>query len=184
MRGDGQVVVVEFNRMSVEVAPAFRLQNGQYWTCDTNNGGNYVLSDPIAEINHITEIDLQCNANLRPLIMFAKAWQSECSVPIKSFCLELVAAQFLLGWQHRLESYFYHDWMMRDFFNYLYYYANQTVVVPGTNKKIFLSNEWQSKALTAYKLAVEACYFERDDAVELAGGEWQKIFGTLIPRSA
>ena len=38
---------------------------------------------------------VECYANLRPLSRMLKAWQTYCSVPIKSFHLELVAAEFV-----------------------------------------------------------------------------------------
>jgi len=40
-----------------------------------------------------------------------KCWQGYCSVPIKSFWLELLAVQFLDSWKHRGESKTYYDWM-------------------------------------------------------------------------
>ena len=75
LRGDGQVVVVAFNRMSVEVVPAVLLDNGQYFICDTHDGGRYKTADPKAELTHITTVNENCNGNLRPLIMMLKAWQ-------------------------------------------------------------------------------------------------------------
>lgn len=50
MSGDGQIVLVRFGSYSVEVVPAFRLQNGRYWIRDTNNGGSYKQTDPRAEV--------------------------------------------------------------------------------------------------------------------------------------
>jgi tRNA nucleotidyltransferase (CCA-adding enzyme) len=64
MRGDGQVVMVRFNTVNVEVAPGFALQNGQYWICDTNNGGRYKATAPKAEIDHINTIHGANNYNL------------------------------------------------------------------------------------------------------------------------
>lgn len=183
LRGDGQVVVVGFNRMSVEVVPAFALQNGQYCICDTHNGGQYKTADPNAEINHISTLDNIYSNNLRPLIMMMKAWQSHCHVPMKSFWIELVAADFLQQYQYSKEGYFYYDWIMRDFFAYLYHRANQYVCVPGTWELIALGDGWQSRSETAYHRAVKACDYERKDYIYLAGEEWQKIFGKQIPWS-
>jgi hypothetical protein len=45
----------------------------------------------------------------------------------------------------------------------------------------WLGEDWVSKAETANGRAVKACDYEQDDFVILAGGEWQKIFGTRIP---
>ena len=112
-----------------------------------------------------------------------KAWQAWCSVPIKSFCLELLASEFIAQSPWRLKDWFYFDWIMRDFFAFLYHRANGTILVPGTFEVIALGDAWQSRTLSAYQRAVKACDFERDNYVTDAGDEWQKIFGSDIPRT-
>jgi hypothetical protein len=129
MSGDGQVVVVRFESYNVEVVPAFLLTNGRYWICDTNDGGRYKESDPWSEVNHINAVDQANNHNLRPLIRMMKAWQMNCSVPIKSFQVELLAADFIAQSPWRLQDYFWFDWIIRDFLLYLYHRANTFVVV-------------------------------------------------------
>lgn len=183
MRGDGQVVVVGFESFSVEVVPAFLLTNGRYWICRTENGGSYKETDPLAEMRYIESVDTACNHNLRPLIRMLKAWQAYCSVPIKSFQLELVAADFLRQSPWRQYDFFWFDWISRDFFAYLYHRANSFVVVPGTLENVGLGNEWQSRTETAYGRAEKACDYEKRNVVEAAGEEWQKIFGPQIPRT-
>ena len=95
MSGDGQAVLVRFETYNVEVVPAFELTNGRYWICNTRNGGSYKETNPWAEVSYIDAVDQANNRNLRPLIRMLKAWQGYCSVPIKSFQLELLAAYFL-----------------------------------------------------------------------------------------
>lgn len=112
-----------------------------------------------------------------------KAWQANCSVPIKSFELELLAADFLRQSPWRLNDFFYFDWIIRNFFAYLYHRANTFVMVPGTLERIFLGNEWQSRSATAYNRAVKACEHEETNRVEAAGEEWQKILGLQVPRT-
>lgn len=182
MRGDGQVVMVRFGSYSVEVAPAFLLKNGQYWICNTNDGGSYKLTDPQAEVQSIEAIDHACNRNLRPLIRMVKAWQDNYSVGIKSFQLELLAADFIQQSPWRLNDFFYFDWLVRDFFAYLYHRSNTSVTVPGTLERILLGDEWQSRSATAYDRAEKACHYEKINFVEEAGEEWQKLFGQQIPR--
>jgi hypothetical protein len=182
MRGDGQVVVVRFESYNVEVVPAFLLKNGRYWICDTNQGGRYKETDPWSEINHINSVDQSANSNLRPLIRMLKAWQEYCTVEIKPFQLELLAAAFLAQCPWRVYDYFWFDWITRDFFAYLYHRANTYVVVPGTQEEIFIGAAWQSRAESAYWRAVKACEHDKYNRVEAAGDEWQKIFGVQIPR--
>lgn len=182
MRGDGQVVIVGFSTFDVEVVPAFLLDNGRYWICNTHNGGCYTEADPQAEIAFVESVDKNNANNLRPITMMLKAWQATCNIPIKSFQLELVAAAFLQQSPWRLNGYYWYDWIFRDFFAYLWSKANTFVFVPGTNEPIYLGDEWRSRVETAYNRAYKACQYEYFDQVSLAGDEWQKIFGQQIPR--
>jgi hypothetical protein len=183
MSGDGQVVVVNFDSYSVEVVPAFKLTTpGRYLICDTRNGGSYKQTAPWDEVTHLEAIDMANARNVRPLIRMMKAWQAYCSVPIKSFHLELVASEFIAQSPWRLNDWFYFDWLTRDFFAFLYHRANHTVFVPGTSEALQLGSEWRSRAESAYCRAAKACDYERDNDVANAGAEWQKIFGSNIPQ--
>jgi hypothetical protein len=183
MSGDGQVVVVPFSSYGVEVVPAFLLQSGQYWICDTNNGGKYKVADPDAEIKKVKESNDATSGNTRDLIRMMKRWQQFCNVPLKSFLIELLAIEFLTTWEHRGKSTVYYDWMVRAFFNFLKNKSSwSSVTVPGTYETIYLGDaDWQSKTESAYNRAVKACDFEKDNMPYSAGEEWQKIFGADIP---
>ncbi|MBK9160389.1 MAG: nucleotidyltransferase [Nitrosomonadales bacterium] len=185
MSGDGQVVVVNFGSYCVEVVPAFALATeGRYWICDTHNGGLYKETAPWSEMGHLETADMTNAGNLRPLIRMLKAWQAYCSVPIKSFHLELLAAEFIAQSPWRLNSWFYFDWIIRDFFYFIYHRANGVVLVPGTFEIMSLGNDWQSRVESAYRRALKACSYEYDNRIIEAGDEWQKIFGTDIPRTS
>lgn len=183
MSGDGQVVVVNFGSYCVEIIPAFALiKQGRYCICDTHNGGSYKETAPWDEIDYISITDTASAGNVRPLIRMLKAWQARCSVPIESFHLELLAAEFIRRSPWRFQNWFYFDWIIRDFFAFLYYCANSTVYVPGTSEAIPLGDAWQSRAKSAYNNAVKACQHEYNNHVADAGDHWQNIFGTDIPR--
>ncbi len=181
MRADGQVIMVRFNTINVEVVPAFLLTTGKYWICDTNDGGKYKEFDAVAEIETMRTANNDTNGNARLLTKFMKAWQRECSVPLKSFWLELLAIDFLSTWQYKQSSPFFHDWMTRDFLKYLKDRKNSYIVVPGTYEYISLGDDWFSRAETAYDRAVKAEQYEYNDQIQTAGEEWQKIYGSLIP---
>lgn len=181
MRGDGQVVVVDFTSISVEIVPVFLLKNGQYYVCNTSNGGSYMTADPKAEAKRISDIHSDTNNNLRRVIRMLKAWQCYRNVPLKSFYIELLAADFLKTSEWRKQDYFYYDWIMRDFFKYLKTKANGIIIVPGTYEVIHLGDDWLGRCERAYDRSVEACDYEKDNYVALAGEKWQKIFGNQIP---
>jgi hypothetical protein len=183
MRGDGQVVVVNFNTVMVEVLPCFELQDGRYYICDTNGGGSWTTANPVAEISAIENGDQASYGNLRNLIRMAKIWKRECNVPLKSYVLEALARQFLAQSPYRQNSLFWYDWITRDFFIYLVSRANSWIAVPDGNV-VALGDDWKSRAESARDRALRACDHEVNDRIPEAGDEWQKIFGNWIPKHA
>lgn len=181
MRGDGQVVVVNFNTIKVEVVPVFRWNNDGAWLMpDTNNGGRWRIVYPDAEGVALDRADVVGNRNCRPLIQIAKSWKYHCNVPIKSFHLEQLVAEFLKNYAHRDRDYFYYDWFIRDFLYFLCGKRNALIYAPASNEMVDIGDAWYSRAATAYDRAVKACEYEREDYIVLAGEEWQKLFGARI----
>lgn len=181
MKGDGQVVVIPFDSYEVELVPAFTMGT-QYYICNTNSGGSYKTIDPDAEVAQIDATDKVTAGKGRDLIRMMKRWQECCNVPIKSFWIELLAIDFLRSWLHREKSTYWYDYLVRDFLEYLLGRENGSVVVPGIYEVIAIGNAWKSRAQTAYDRAVKACSLEPGEP-GAAGEEWQKIFGSDIPRA-
>lgn len=183
VRGAGPVVLAAFQSYNVEVVPAFSLlEKGTYWVCDTKNGGSYKITRPLHEIDNLNAAEERCNNNIRPLVRMLKAWQANCTVPIKSFVLELLAEEFLDQSQWRTKNNFYYDWITRDFFVYLVGKSNSLILAPSTFDSIWLGDNWKSKAETALARSIKACEFEMGNKMLEAGDEWQKIFGPDVPR--
>ncbi|MFZ5751357.1 MAG: SMODS domain-containing nucleotidyltransferase [Pseudomonadota bacterium] len=183
VRGDGPVVKVPFASYNVELVPAFLLKDGGYWVCMTNDGGQYKKADYDAEMKVVKDSNDLTKGNARNLVRMMKCWQGYCDVPLKSFWIELIAIEFLQTWEHRDKSSTYYDWMVRDFLKHLEGKVFGNVYAPGTYEQMYLGNAWLSKAQTARQRAEKACSLETDYPYT-AGEEWQKIFGTDIPKSA
>ncbi|WP_333630733.1 SMODS domain-containing nucleotidyltransferase [Agrobacterium cavarae] len=181
MRGDSQVVVVPFSSMPVEVSPGFVCNDGSIIVCDANDGGRYITSTARAEAAALDFIDTATNGNARRLARMAKQWQRHCDVPLKSFQLERLACEFLATYRYAQESVFYHDWMVRDFFISLLARANTYLIMPGTGERIWLGNDWLSRAQSAVRNASFACDYERVNNNYIAGLYWQDVFGQMIP---
>jgi hypothetical protein len=181
MRADGQVVVVPFNTIPIEIAPGFRCTDGSIIICDTNNGGSYRISTAEAEVVEFDAADTSWNGNARALSRMMKQWQRECNVPLKSFQLERLSVEFLRVWSYSRQDRFWYDWMVRDFLAYLLGRANGSVVMPGTGETVQLGDAWLSRTQSAYRAAVSACDNERDNYQVHAGEDWQKIFGNVAP---
>lgn len=182
MRGDGQVVVVPFEHVEVEVAPGFRCQDGSILVCDANADGSYIWSSAEAEAADLALADASSNGDVRALARMAKLWKRERSVPIKSFVLERLAIEFLRTWPYSGRGPFWYDWMIRDFLAYLISRTDGWIVMPGTNETIWLGSEWLSRAQTAHRRAVIACDYEWSSLDANADAEWRQIFGPMLPR--
>lgn len=184
IRGDGPVVLAGFTSYNLEIVPAFLYNDNErsYYVCDTKNGGSYKKTMPLHEIDAINAADVRNSDNVRRLIRMLKAWQSSCTVPIKSFYLEILAIEFMDQCNWRNQDYFYYDWISRDFFKWMITKANTHLWAPGTAELLWLGDYWKSRAESAYSRAVTACDYERTNEMENAGDEWQKIFGTNIPK--
>jgi hypothetical protein len=180
LKADGQVVIAPFQTYSVEIIPPFIWINGTastYITAHTANGGTWRQSDPVTELQVIRYADSVSVGKATDLIKMLKAWKRECSVKIKSISLESLACAFAREWTYRYQTLFYYDWMIRDFFAFLFRYRNGRTFVPGTGEAIELGDEWVSKCESAHTRAIKACTSEKLDQPYLATEEWQKLFG-------
>jgi hypothetical protein len=183
MRGDGQVVMVSFaNGHGVEVVPAFELQNGPYYICNTHGDGSYKTIDPKAEIAAIEASDVSSSRTTRELVKMLKRWQWQCNVGdyLKSFQIELIVVEYLKTVGYSLTTRALYDYLVRDFFKFLIDKQNGYVFVPGTIEIVSLGDAWLSRAQTAYDRAANASELECQEYHYLAADEWQNIFGTDI----
>ena len=182
IRGDGQVVMVQFNTITIEVVPVFRFDSqGRFIMPDTNAGGRWKLVEPIAELSYLDSIDRGSNGNSRAMAQMLKVWKRQCNVPLKSYQLELLVAEFMNTYHYRVYDYFWYDWFFRDFFIFLCKKAWTSLYNLSTGDHIFLGDDWLSRAKSARDRALKACHYEREDLTIIAGEEWQKIFGNQIP---
>jgi hypothetical protein len=181
MRGDGQVVSIAFNTITVEVVPVFAHGASQFLMPDANGGGAWKLADPLAQMNYIDQADKAMNGNVRALAKMMKLWKRENRVPLKSFIVELLVAEFLPARGNGFYNYYWYDFYVRDFFAFLVRQANTYITIPGTFEQYYLGSDWLSKAESARDVALQACAWEYHDYDVTAGQEWQKIFGSRIP---
>jgi hypothetical protein len=48
-----------------------------------------------------------------------RIWRDYCSVPMSGALIDTLAYQFIENYQYRDKSFLYHDFMARDFFDFL-----------------------------------------------------------------
>ena len=182
IRGDGQVVVVGFNSLTIEVVPAFPILGGGYHICDTNGGGRWKPVDPDAEIVGMNAADHDFVGNARKLVRMIKQWARYRNVPLKGFHIEHLVKEFLGQCSFATNDEYWFDWLVRDFLAFSISKANTGFLMPGTQIEwIDLGDAWKTKAESAHSRALNACEYERRDFDTLAGLEWEQIFGNMVP---
>ena len=182
IKGDGPAVIVPFSTYCVELIPSFQLSGGGHWVCMTDNGGHYKKADYSAEASAILHSNETTNGNTRHLVRMMKRWQAHCSVSLKSFHIEITVMDFLKTWGNAGKSATYYDWMVRDYLAYLVGRENKWINAPGTGEAMYLGSAWVSRAESALSRAKNACIYEASNDSSNAGDEWQKIFGSDIPK--
>lgn len=182
LRGDGQVVQVNFNSILVEVVPAFSVGDGyEYAMPDTHDGGRWKSIWPTFERVTIDVADAGANGNVVRMARIIKHWKRYKRVPIKSYLVELLISDFFDKYYHKMQSFYFYDWFIRDFFGFMLSRMNTMIYSPGSGEYINLGSAWVDYARWALNKAVEACDLEFKDYPTLAGNEWREIFGPRIP---
>jgi SMODS domain-containing protein len=183
--GDGQVVVIAFDdNLTFEMLPAFENQDGQSWTYpNANNGGSWKVCNPRAEIAAIDKRSTETNRNLKYLGRMMRVWATNCSVPISGMLIDTLAYQFIENYQWRDKSFLYHDFMARDFFEYLSQQDEKQTVwrAPGSASHVHRKGVFEHKARSAYLRAVEAIKYNDDNYEWSRRQKWREVFGSLYP---
>ena len=118
VRVDRLVVRVLYKDFHIEVMPAFKQDDGSYKYPDTANGGSWKITKPQAEIDEMREANKRKNRNLRRLCKMARAWKNKHGVAMGGLLIDTLAYNFLESTdEYDDRSYYYYDWMCRDFFS-------------------------------------------------------------------
>ena len=105
--------------ITFELVPPSSTTDDSFTFPDSNGGGSWKRTNPKPEIAAIRTRNNDCNGNLIPLCRMMRAWKGKMNVPIGGLLIDTLAYQFIGSWKHRDESYFYYDYMCRDFFAFM-----------------------------------------------------------------
>ena len=181
---DGQVVQVPFDDgITFEVVPAFVNKDDSFTYPNANGGGSWRTTNPRPEIEAIRSRNRACNGNLVPLCRMMRAWKAKWSVPIGGLLIDTLAYQFIVDWPHKDKSYFYYDFMCRDFFSFM---ADQDKDqeywrAPGSGQYVYGKGLFQWKARRCHNISLEAIAHQTAKQEWSAKQKWREIFGTSFP---
>ncbi|EME2117111.1 nucleotidyltransferase [Cronobacter sakazakii] len=180
IRGDGQVVVVNFKNQVVEVVPVFCNEDGTFKYPDTNNGGSWKECNPRGEMLAFRELNDYRKGHLRRLAKMVRAWRARHEVEISGFLIDTLCYNFFSTLiEYDDKSYKSYDKLSLDFFTFLakegdksFYYA------PGSNSKVWVKKSFNKVATLTKEYCEEAISATDEKARNLA---WKKVFGRPFP---
>jgi Second Messenger Oligonucleotide or Dinucleotide Synthetase domain len=186
IRADGQVILVPFtDGITFEVVPAFINTDGSYTFPDSRESGRWRVTNPRPEIEAIRTRNADCNGNLVSLCRMMRSWRDMWSVPIGGLLVDTLAYQFIENYSYRDKSYYYYDYMCRDFFKWM---ADQDErqeywKAPGSGQFVYGKELFQYKAKRCYNIALESITHEIANPKRewSAKQKWREIFGTAFP---
>jgi hypothetical protein len=183
--GDGQVVKVEFtDKITFEVLPVFENKDGESFTFpNSNGGGSWKTCNPRAEIKAVKNRNGVTNGNMKYLARMMRVWRDYCDVPMSGMLIDTLAYQFIETWGSRDKSFLYHDWMARDFFDYMSKQDQKQAYwrAPGSGANVGRKGIFEHKARSGYLRACEAIAYDTAGQTWSARQKWREVFGTLYP---
>lgn len=98
---------------AVEITPAFVRESDDYDIPDPSGTG-WIRSNPAVHLDYVNKAQKATDGRAKSLIRLVKTWNSQNSVPISSFYLEMRIARYALA-----NTVIIYDWDLRDFFKIL-----------------------------------------------------------------
>ena len=180
LKWDWQIIWLNFNDwICFEILPCFINTDDSYTYPDSNNWWKWKTTNPKPEIREIREKNIEWNKNLKRLCRMTRAWKDKWSVPIWWLLIDTLAYNFLKNWWHKEKSYFFYDWMIRDFFEYLKNQDKDKKYWLAVWSNQYVDRKWnfEYKALQCHNLALEAIESEKNWYNYTAISKWNEIFG-------
>lgn len=161
IRGDGQVVVIEFTTYTVEVVPAFLQSDNRFKYPDTHNGGSWKITDPISEQDECANCNETSNGIYFDFCHIIRAWKNTVGFKFGGLLIDT------LVYNHFKENDYYGDSGFDDYLTILKsvfaYLKNQNKeqkywLAVGSNQQVNNTDngKFVSKAKKAYNKIIDA----------------------------
>lgn len=156
IRGDGQVVVIEFNKYTVELVPGFRQSDDRFEYPDTHDGGSWKYTDPLSEQEECESCNAKSNGIYYDFCHIIRSWKNNIGLKMGGLLIDTLIYDYFCDNENFEESGF-SDYLtiLTDLYDYLkeqdkdrsYWFA------VGSNQKVYNSDNgaFVAKAKKAYK---------------------------------
>ncbi|MBP4047105.1 SMODS domain-containing nucleotidyltransferase [Chromobacterium violaceum] len=180
IKGDGQVVIIPYQKYTVELLPVFLDTNGDYIHPDSNEGGKWKTTKPKKEIDAITNLNQQKGRNLKRLCKMIRAWKNHHGVNMGGILIDTLCYNFLNQTTvYDTATYSSYKNLVFDFFKYLSDQNEEQTSwrAPGSNQAVWKKGNFHTKAKKAMNLCSDALADEPN-----AYKHWKSVFGRNFPK--
>lgn len=191
MRGDGQVVVIEFTKYTVELVPGFRQTDDRFKYPNTHDGGAWVYTDPLPEQEECKKSNDKSNGSYYDFCHIIRAWKNCVGFELGGLLIDT------LVYNHFKEKEFYpsvtYDEYMTVLKNVFTYLKNcnedqEYWLAVGSNQHVYNNGDgaFVSKAKKALKHINDAEEEKKDINTvlrELLGNDFPKSSSTNLQHS-
>lgn len=120
IKGDGQVIVVQFTDYKIEVVPGFKENDDRFKYPDSNDGGHWKYTDPIPEKNASLQQIEATNNNYKRFANILRSWKNNVGFKFKGLLIDtLVYNYFEENPQKKFIGYDDYLLTLKFIFNYL-----------------------------------------------------------------
>lgn len=95
LKGDGQVVVINFTKYTVELVPGFKQDDDSFKYPDTHDNGSWKITNPIPEIDECKKKDDDTNGNFTNICHMLRAWKNRKGFKFKGLLIDTLTNNFL-----------------------------------------------------------------------------------------
>ncbi|MCP1156992.1 nucleotide-binding domain-containing protein [Bacillus infantis] len=183
VRGDGQVVVLEFSDYEVELCPYFVNDDDSYLYPNSNNGGSWKTTKPIPEIAEAEIMIDETNGHYQNVCNLVRAWKNNYGFKFGGLLIDTLVRKFFISNSQYYETQFSeYPQLLKDLFIYLKGLDKDQEywLALGSNQRVYNKDgKFVSKAKKAYNKIKD---IDNDDDEMFT--KMREIFGTKFPKLA
>lgn len=95
LKGDGQVVVINFTKYTVELVPGFKQNDESFKYPDTHDEGSWKITNPIPEIDECKKVNTDTNGNFTNICHMIRSWKNKKGFKFKGLLIDTLVNNFL-----------------------------------------------------------------------------------------
>ena len=179
--GDGQVVVIDFNKYTVELVPGFKQSDNTFKYPDTHNGGSWKTTDPIREQKASKDCNNKSLGIYYDFCHILRGWKNTVGFKMKGLLIDTLVYTFLYKNNYFKNSEASYLDILISIFNYLSSHDNEQKYwyALGSNQLIYNTDKgtFVEKAKKAYD-KIKDLTLESDNANDLL----RLLLGNLFPK--